>query len=106
MNDLPVTQSASQSSTQAPQSSANQTAVQPGTTTSLLNASSGGIELTSPSVSTVAFPATASIATAKPEVSSHGGGSNVALSSLSVLLFVIAAVLFYVTTRPVKTTTE
>jgi hypothetical protein len=104
MNNLSVTQSGSRSTAQAPQSSTNQTAIQPGTTASLLNASSGGVPLATTPASTVTIPATASLTTAKQNQPIQHP-SNIALSSISVLLFVIAAVLLYITLRPVKITT-
>ncbi len=103
--------SGTQSSTKSPQNSAGSSgptsqigAVQPGTATNLLNSDKSGVALTGQSLSLVNLsPRQSQISKFAPPPQRH---TNPALFGVSGLLFVVAVVMFYVTARAAKNTTE
>jgi hypothetical protein len=100
-----------QSTTQSPQNSAGSSgpaaqvgSVQPGTAPNLLNTDKNGVALSNQSLSLVNLGARQSqISKFAPAPERH---TNPALFGVSGLLFVIAVVMFYVTARAAKNTTE
>lgn len=107
-----VTGSGTQSSTQSPQSvgstggaPSNATGVQPGTATSLLNTTTGGVALKSTQLSVVGLGARTTTQTSQPEPA-PAKHVNPVLFGFSGLLFIIAIAMFWATARTAKTTTE
>jgi hypothetical protein len=107
--------SGTQGSTQSPQSAgstatgAPTSSVQPGTATALLNNGQGGVPLHGTALSTVNLaPATAAATvTVQPPLPGMPAKHhiNTPLFGMAILLFVVAAVLFWTTGRSVKNTT-
>jgi hypothetical protein len=107
-----VTGSGTQSSTQSPPAvgaaggaPSNATGVQPGTATSLLNTTTGGVALKNTQLSVVGLGARTSTQSAQPEPAPAKHVSPV-LFGFSGLLFIIAIAMFWTTARSAKTTTE
>lgn len=109
--NLPTTSGdGTQNTTQDPQSagtsSGNGTqaaAVQPGTTSLLLDAASGGVPLTAQKLPTIALaPTNTSVAHISPAPLHH----SPVLTAVSALLFVIAVALVISTLMPTKNTTD
>ena len=107
------TNSGTQTTTQSPQASASaagfsgaQTSeVQPGTTSSLLSNTTGGIPLGGTQLSTVSLgnASTATVTNASAPKVHH---TNPVLFGFALLLFVIAIALFMATSRSAKNTTN
>lgn len=109
--NLPTTSgTGTQNTTQDPQSAGTSSgggtqaaAVQPGTTSLLLDAASGGVPLTTQKLSTIAIaPTNTSVAHSSPVPIRH----NPLLTGVSILLFVIAIGLIISTLMPTKSTTK
>ncbi|MGZ6005581.1 MAG: hypothetical protein ACXWLH_05555 [Candidatus Saccharimonadales bacterium] len=107
-----TTGSGSQSATQSPQSSVTSTdtnsaassGVQPSVNQdALLNQQ--GIQITNTQPNTISLGDTTSSSTSTPVNIPNSHHINPALAGFSIALFVVAIVLFWVTSRPVKTTT-
>jgi hypothetical protein len=107
-----TTATGSQTTTQSPQTSAAATnfggqqssGVQPGTARDLLN-STNGIPLASSPVTTVNLANAAQQTVTTTQVPKEQHHVNPALMGFSVLLFLVAIVLFWNTSRSVKNTT-
>jgi hypothetical protein len=101
--------SGTQATTQSPQSAGaatattNSNAVQPGTASDLLR-SNNGVELKSTPLTTVSLGAKSSTSTAQPPVTNQHH-INPVLGVFSVALFILAIVLFWLTSRSAKNTT-
>ncbi len=104
--------SGTQTTTQTPQAATNQTgslaaksgAVQPGTASSVLTSSNGGIALQSTPLTTVSLSAITSQAPAPVTVPAKHH-LNPVLMGVSVLLCLIAVAMFWATMRSAKNTT-
>lgn len=101
----------SQTTTQSPQTAGStgngggiSSEVQPGTASDLLK-SQNGIQLKDTPLTTVSLaPASSSAQTAAVETHHHH--INPALGAFSITLFVVAVVLFWLTSKSAKTTTK
>ena len=85
-------------------SAGNSRAVQPGTTSSLLDTTNGGVPLTNQALTSVNLPKT-SASVAQPALPAEQSTNPIAIG-FSILLFVIAAAVIVAIFLPVKTTTE
>lgn len=101
-----------QTTTQTPQSAgasnattASASGVQPGTATSLLNNSQGGITLDNTQLSVVGLGQRTSAQTVQAAPTPPKHQTNPAVLGISVLLFVVAIAMFIITIRSSKTTT-
>ena len=107
-----TTSSGQQGSTQSPQTAGQSgstgtqsSSVQPGTATALLN-SQNGVPLHGTALSTVSLNNSSNTLVPSPAKPAYKRHINSPLMGVSVLLFIIAVVLFWAVSRPVKSTTQ